>query len=69
METRTSGNRLSRKIDRKKVTAPRLSATEIRRLPKAQREKILDEQFRMAKKYYAEHPGLLIDAGQPVINY
>ena len=69
METSTSRNGIANKPERHKTSAQRLSATEIRRLPKSERDRILKAQFQRAKDYYAEHPGIVIPGTQDVVDY
>lgn len=49
-----------------KTTHRRLTATELRKLPKAERERILEAQFKLGGKLYAEDPGSIIQASQRI---
>ena len=69
METTTTRNRIAKTPERHKTPARRQTATEIRRMPKTERNRIMNDQFRKAKEYYAENPGLVIEVQQDVIDY
>jgi hypothetical protein len=69
MESTTTRNRIAKRPERHKTPARRLTATEIRRMPQPERDRIMNEQFRKAKVFYAENPGLVIEAQQDVIDY
>ncbi len=43
-----------------------LTATEIRKLPKRERDKVLREQFKLGGKLYAENPDAIIPASQHI---
>jgi hypothetical protein len=50
-----------------KPHAPRvLTASEIRKLPKAERDKILEKQFKLGGRLYAEHPETIVQASHHV---
>lgn len=40
---------------------PALSATELMRLPPAERKRVLDSQARQAEALYRQHPEILVD--------
>jgi hypothetical protein len=69
METTKTGNLIAKMPERHKTPPHRMTATEIRRLPKAERDRIMNQQFRKAKEYYAGNPGIVIEARQDVIDY
>ena len=69
METTKTKNRIAKMPVRHEESPHRLTATEIRRLPKAERDWIMNQQFRKAKEFYAENPGIVIEARQGVIDY
>lgn len=70
MQTRIARTPSIRKrVERGESPTRRLTATEIRQLPKPERNRIMDEQFRKAKAYYDGHPELVIEAYQDVIAY
>ncbi|HET6402912.1 MAG TPA: hypothetical protein VFH95_16130 [Candidatus Kapabacteria bacterium] len=51
----------------KQPPTPRgLTAVEIRKLPKRERDKILQEQFKLGGRLYAEDPNSIIPASQRV---
>ena len=52
------------------VAVPRkLTAYEVRRMPKAERERYMLEHTAQAAKEYAVRPELLIDGGSELIDY
>ena len=52
------------KSDEKKSTP--VTASELRKLPKAQRDKILEEQFKLGGKLYSEDPNSILPASHRV---
>ena len=49
-----------------KHPAVTLTATEIRKLPKAERDRILKEQFILGGKIYSENPDSIVPASQKI---
>lgn len=47
----------------------RITATELRAMPKRERDRELNRQFREAKQYYEQHPEFVIQASQDIIEY
>jgi hypothetical protein len=48
-------------------TRPRiLTASEIRKLPKSERDKLLEKQFKLGGRLYSEHPDSIIQASHHV---
>jgi hypothetical protein len=49
-----------------KLSERNLTATEIRKLPKAERDRILKEQFILGGKMYSENPDSIITASPKI---
>ena len=54
------------KRDETKVSTRGMTATEIRKLPKAEREQILEAQFKLGGHLYAEDRDSIIQASQHI---
>lgn len=54
------------KSDDIKLRQRGLTASDIRKLPKAEREKVLREQFKLGGRLYSEDPDSIVQASQRV---
>jgi hypothetical protein len=54
------------KSDESRAVAKAVSASEIRKLPKEEREKVLEAQYKLGAKFYAEDPNSIIQATQHI---
>jgi hypothetical protein len=54
------------KTDEAKSIKQGLTASEIRKLPKAERDRILEEQFKLGGQLYIEDPDSIIQASQRI---
>jgi hypothetical protein len=54
------------KTDKPQIPPRTLTASEIRKLPKSEREKVLAAQFKLGGRLYSEHPESIIQASHHV---
>jgi hypothetical protein len=60
---------LENRKETKTLSRHKMKASEVRKLPKTEREKYMLEHTRQAAKEYAERPELLIDGGSELTKY